>query len=249
MESSLIRRARIAGGVLLLLSALATANYYFELHWLGERIDKAAMAMSFVVLGIFAFVIVPGLQAREHKKGQEAGYIYGRGIESQQHQERERAYPHTISASHSFFVKRLLPFITVVGLCAWSYWRDRDRGSSESIVFTLLAGTFFCAVLVFFLRRDLWKMADTVEDYGDHLVVTRWRTKADISLTAISQIELELGLSGFVVFLTLGQPCALGPVVCFFAPSERREPGASADLAALIKRVETAKAGTAAAPS
>ena len=78
----------------------------------------------------------------------------------------------------------MLPFLVVAAACGWAYWSKTDKGPSEPFVW-LIISVVMMAILFWVLRKDLWRMADTVEDRGNSLVVTRWRTQATIPLSMI----------------------------------------------------------------
>jgi hypothetical protein len=141
----------------------------------------------------------------------------------------------TISAAHSTFVKRVLPFVVVGGACAWVYWSRRDQPQSLEIgLFWLVISTVIMAVA---LRRSLWRMADTVEDYGDRLVITRWKTRVEIPIWNVREIKRERQLVGSEVTILLDGPSALGSEVTFLAPDKRKSPGIDEALEALARRV------------
>ena len=80
-------------------------------------------------------------------------------------------------------------------------------------------------------------MADTVEDRGNSLVVTRWRTQATIPLSMIRELRRERKLVGSEVTLFLNQPCTLGSEVHFLAPDKRKVPDIDETLDALASRI------------
>lgn len=140
-----------------------------------------------------------------------------------------------LSATHSTFVKRVLPFVVVAGACAWVYWSKRNEADSLFwSLFTLAIGTL---IMFFTLRKGFWRMADTVEDHGNHLVVTRWRTTIEIPLSHVREIMRLPKLVGSEVIIILQSPCALGSEICFLAPDKRKVPEIDQVLDALSRRV------------
>jgi hypothetical protein len=140
----------------------------------------------------------------------------------------------TISATHSAFVKRVLPFVVVVGASAWSYWSKRNL--PNALVLAISSGVLFTIIMLVILRRGFWRMADIVEDYGDRLVITRWRTKVEIPISHVREVRREPQLRGSEVTLILNEPSALGSEVTFLAPDRRTSPGIEERLDALSRR-------------
>jgi hypothetical protein len=132
---------------------------------------------------------------------------------------RAKVHVQKLSAPHSAFVKRVLPFVTVVAASAWSYQSSRDK--PNALEMTLLVGIVGLIILWVVLRRGFWRMADTVEDHGDRLVITRWRTRAEIPLENVRELRRRPGLNGSYVTIRLTAPCALGSEITFLAPGRR----------------------------
>lgn len=131
-------------------------------------------------------------------------------------------------------MKRVFPFIVVAGACAWSYWGKRHLPNSLEIgVITAVIGT---VIMVVVLKRGLWRMADIVEDHGDRLKVSRWRTNIEIPLPQVTGVRRTRRLTGSEVTLVLSTPSALGLEVSFLAPDERRVPGIEKTLDELSQR-------------
>ena len=93
-------------------------------------------------------------------------------------------------------------------------------------------------ILVVVLRTGFWRMADTVEDCGDSLVVTRGRTKVTVPLSGVRDVRRVPQLVGSEVTLTLERPCALGSDIRFLAPDKRKVPDIDETLDELARRVE-----------
>jgi hypothetical protein len=96
-----------------------------------------------------------------------------------------------LSAKHSPFVKRLLPFVVVLLVTVWTYWSRLLASKPVSLLtvgFTLIA---LSTILVFVLRRVLWSRADTVQDLGDQIRVTRWRHTVQLLLQDISRVRID----------------------------------------------------------
>jgi hypothetical protein len=144
-----------------------------------------------------------------------------------------------LSAKHSPFVKRVFPFVVVLLVTVWTYWSRLLASKPVSLLtvgFTLIA---LSTILVFVLRRGLWSRADTVQDLGDWIRVTRWRHTVQLLLQDISRVRIEPGTVGHIVTLELARPCALGSEITFFAASSRRMPTIDSDLQSLVNRVAT----------
>lgn len=141
-----------------------------------------------------------------------------------------------ISAPHSMFVKRPLPFLALAAAGVWAYWSDRDRVSTESLVTFARIGVFSAGLLTFFLRRDFWRKADIVEDWGDHLIVTRWRTKISVPLSNVREVLREPRHVGSVITLILDRPGPFVSDIQFYAPDKRKTPTVDEMLDDLARR-------------
>jgi hypothetical protein len=141
-----------------------------------------------------------------------------------------------LSAKHSFFGKRILPFLVLV--LAWTYWWRLRHGKPVDLWMVLTVAVTLGAILTAHLWRNLWKMADTVEDLGDQLCVRRWKHTVRLSLREISRVRLEPGPVGQIVALELTRPCALGKEISFYAPSPRKVRTITQDLQSLVARVK-----------
>lgn len=143
----------------------------------------------------------------------------------------------TISARHSTFIKRVLPFLVVAGASAWATWRTHGT-PMESVGAAAIGTVVVTIVMVVILRRGFWRMADIVEDDGDSLRVTRWRTRITIPLSNVREVQRVPLLRGSEVTLTLKQPCLFGLNIRFLAPDKRRVPDIDIMLEALTRRVQ-----------
>jgi len=144
-----------------------------------------------------------------------------------------------LSASHSGFVKRVLPFLAIAGACGWSYWFGTRDGQSEATWTYVAIAVVLAVVMVVVLRRGLWSMADSVEDSGDALHIRRWRTIQSIPIVDVKSIEREPSLVGSVVTLHLSRPSAFGSAIRFYAPDARKVPNIINDLESLAIRVRS----------
>jgi hypothetical protein len=151
----------------------------------------------------------------------------------------------TISATPSPFVKRILPFVILVGVCGSAYWRDVNRGISDPVVWLLVAVTMV-VIMVTVLLRGPWSLADKVEDCGDRLIVTRWRTSVTIPLSAVTDLQRTPLAVGSTVTLKLAHPCALGSDIRFLAPDKRKVPDIDQALDSLALRLAAQDSGHAA---
>ena len=124
-----------------------------------------------------------------------------------------------LSAPHSTFVKRVLPFVVVLAVSAWSYQSSRDTPNALAI--TLIVVGVGLILMWVALSRGFWRIADTVEDHGDRLVITRWKTRVEIPIANVREIKRRPGLNGSYVTLLLNTPSALGAEITFLAPGIR----------------------------
>jgi hypothetical protein len=132
---------------------------------------------------------------------------------------RRNANVAKLSAPHSTFVKRVLPFVAVLAATAWSYQSSRDK--PNALEMTLIVGAVGLILMWFVLSRGFWRIADLVEDHGDRLVITRWKTRVEIPIAHVREIKRRPGLNGSYVTLLLNTPSALGSEITFLAPGRR----------------------------
>jgi hypothetical protein len=142
----------------------------------------------------------------------------------------------TLSAPHSEFVKRVLPFAVAVGAWGWVCWPRRNDGA-ESLIIALVLLVALILIVLGTLRKGFWRMADTVEDRGDRLVVRRWKTTIEIPLTHVQEVLRVPTLAGSEVIVVLHAPCELGSEISFLASSNRKQPGIDDALESLSRRV------------
>jgi hypothetical protein len=140
-----------------------------------------------------------------------------------------------ISAPHSTFVKRLLPFATIAAASAWTY--SSHRGEQYALELALLWFVVGSIALWLLLRRGFWHLADTVEDQGDRLIITRWKTRIEVPIANVKALRRKPALSGSNVTLILSAPSALGSEISFLAPSWRTMRDIDDKLESLAKRV------------
>lgn len=138
-------------------------------------------------------------------------------------------------------MKRVLPFIAVAAASAWSYQSSRDH--PNALVITAIVCVVGMILMGVMLRRGFWRMADTVEDLDDRLVVTRWRTRIEIPIANIKAIRRQRGLNGSYVTVLLNTPSALGSEITFLAPSWRTLRDIEERLDSLAQRVATQRQG------
>jgi len=141
-----------------------------------------------------------------------------------------------LSAPPWTFVKRVLPFVVVVSACAHVYWPERNEGVEPLVLaFVLLVIANF--IMYRTLRKGSWRRADTVEDLGDHLVVTRWKTTITIPLSQVQEVMEVPTLGGMEVVITLKTPCVFGSEIAFFPLDKRKVPEIEHALDMLKRRV------------
>ena len=140
-----------------------------------------------------------------------------------------------LSVPHSTLVKRVLPFVAVAAASLWSYQSSRDH--PNALVITAIVCVVGMLIMWVMLRRGFWRMADTVEDHDDRLIVTRWTTRIEIPIANIREVRRRPGLNGSYVTLLLGAPSALGPEITFLAPGRRTLRDIEDHLDSLARRV------------
>ncbi|HEY7639171.1 MAG TPA: hypothetical protein VH814_05570 [Steroidobacteraceae bacterium] len=140
-----------------------------------------------------------------------------------------------LSAPHSPFVKRVLPFLAIAAVSVGSYWSNRQKPHAlEMSVATCVIGLI---VMWLIIRRGFWRVADTVEDHGDRLVVTRWKTRAEIAIANMREIQRRPGLNGSYVTILLNKPSALGAEIKFLAPGRNTTRDIEERLDSLARRI------------
>jgi hypothetical protein len=140
-----------------------------------------------------------------------------------------------ISAPHSTLVKRVLPFATMAAVSAWTY--SSHRGEQYALELALLWFVVGSIALWVLLRRGFWRLADTVEDQGDRLVITRWKTRIEVPIANVKALRRNPALNGSNVTLFLSAPSALGSEISFLAPGRRTMRDIEDKLEALASRI------------
>ena len=140
-----------------------------------------------------------------------------------------------ISAPHSTLVKRVLPFATMAAASAWTY--SSHRGEQYALELALLWFVVGSIALWVLLRRGFWRLADTVEDQGDRLVITRWKTRIEVPIANVKALRRKPALNGSNVTLFLSAPSALGSEISFLAPGRRTMRDIEDKLEALASRI------------
>jgi hypothetical protein len=143
-----------------------------------------------------------------------------------------------LSTAHSMFVTRVLPFIVVAGACGWAYWPKRNEGA-EPLIFALVFLVIANLIMYRTLRNGLWRKADVVEDRGDRLVVTRWKTTIEVPLSQVQEIMRIPTLGGMEIIIILKTPCAFGSEIAFFPPHKRKVPEIEHALDGLSRRISS----------
>ena len=140
-----------------------------------------------------------------------------------------------ISAPHSTLVKRVLPFATMAAAAAWTY--SSHRGEQYALELALLWFVVGSIALWVLLRQGFWRLADTVEDQGDKLVITRWKTRIEVPIENVKALRRKPAFSGSNVTLFLRAPSALGSEISFLAPGWRTMRDIDEKLEALARRI------------
>jgi hypothetical protein len=140
-----------------------------------------------------------------------------------------------ISAPHSTLVKRVLPFATMAAASAWTY--SSHRGEQYALELALLWFVVGSIILWVLLSRGFWRLADTVEDQGDRLIITRWKTRIEVPIENVKGLRRQPALGGSNVTLLLSTPSALGSEISFLAPGWRTMRDIDEKLEALSRRI------------
>jgi hypothetical protein len=142
-----------------------------------------------------------------------------------------------ISASRIYLAKWVLPLATFVGVAAWQVFRNPAHSARNVWTTVIIPLCILGGFLIYFLKRDLWGLADAVLDGGEFLVVTYNKTTCQIRLADISKVEAEQRFNAATVTLILAKPCELGDRVRFLAKVSRGEFGPNSIARELAERV------------
>jgi hypothetical protein len=144
-----------------------------------------------------------------------------------------------LSAGHMYLAKWLLPILTFAGVAVWTI-----AGNVPHTVMDFLSHGFALCVLgfflVYFLKRDIWGLADQVLDGGDSLLVRRGRTQERVLLTNVASIGVTPQLNVTRIVLQLRTPCVFGEKLAFFPKVTHRLGGRNDiadDLTARVARI------------
>jgi hypothetical protein len=143
-----------------------------------------------------------------------------------------------LSAGHMYLAKWLLPILMFVGVAIWTIAHKVPRTSTDFISHGFALGVLGL-LFIYFLKRDIWGMADQVLDGGDFLLVRRGSKQERILLTDITGVEVTHQLNATRVVLRLRTPCLLGEKLAFFPKVTHRLGGRNDiadDLTARIAR-------------
>jgi hypothetical protein len=123
----------------------------------------------------------------------------------------------------------------MAAVSAWTY--SSHRGEQYALELALLWFVVGSIALWVLLRRGFWRLADTVEDQGDRLVITRWKTRIEVPIANVKALRRKPALNGSNVTLFLSAPSALGSEISFLAPGRRTMRDIEDKLEALASRI------------
>jgi hypothetical protein len=144
-----------------------------------------------------------------------------------------------LSAGHMYLAKWLLPILAFVGVAIWTIAHKVPHTATDFISHGI-ALCLLGLILAYFLKRDIWGMADQVLDGGDFLLVRRGSKQERVLLTNIIGVDVTHQLNATRVVLLLRMPCLLGEKLAFFPKVTHRLGGRNYiadDLTARIARI------------
>jgi hypothetical protein len=148
-----------------------------------------------------------------------------------------------LSAGHMYLAKWLLPILTFVGVAVWTIASKAPHTAMDFISHGFALCVLGC-FLVYFLKRDIWSLADQVLDGGNILLVRRGRKQERVQLTNVVSVDVTHQLNVTRIVLRLRTPCVFGQRLVFF-PKVTRRSGARNDIADdLTARVARIQAGS-----
>jgi hypothetical protein len=133
--------------------------------------------------------------------------------------------------------KWVLPSALFICVAAWQVISNPPRSAMDLWTHAIIPLCILGGIFIFFLRRDLWGLADTVFDGGDHLVVTLNRKTCEIPVADIEKVDVSHRLNTATVILTLVKPCLFGSRVSFLARASHGGVGSNAVATELAERV------------
>jgi hypothetical protein len=119
-----------------------------------------------------------------------------------------------ISSSTTLISKWVFPAVWFAALAFATIGMVLDGAALRSPA--ILLGPLFMAVIGYIvIRLFAWDLADSVYDFGDHLVVSRGSTRERIALENIMNVSCSVFVNPTRVTLRLVKPCAFGAAVSF----------------------------------
>ncbi len=119
-----------------------------------------------------------------------------------------------LSAGHMYLAKWLLPALTFMGVAVWTIARKVPHTAADFISH----GFALCVlgvILVYFLRRDIWGLADEVLDGGHFLLVRRRNLRDSLLLTNVVDVGVTNQLNSTRIVLRLRTPSVFGETIAF----------------------------------
>jgi hypothetical protein len=144
-----------------------------------------------------------------------------------------------LSAGHMYLAKWLLPILMFFGVAVWTIATNVPHTEMDFIShgFALcILGFFF----IYFLKLDIWDLADQVFDGGDFLLVRRGKKQERLLLTDIVSVDVTRQLNVTKIMLRLRTPSLFGEKLAFYPKVSHRLGGKNDiadDLTARIGRM------------
>jgi hypothetical protein len=144
-----------------------------------------------------------------------------------------------LSAGHMYLAKWLLPILTFTGVAIWTIASNLSHTRMDFISrgFALcILGSF----LIYFLKRDIWGLADQVLDGGDYLLVRRGGKQERVLLNNVVNVDVTHQFNVAKIVLRFRTPTAFGEKIAFYPKVSHRLGGRNDiadDLADRIARI------------
>jgi len=119
-----------------------------------------------------------------------------------------------LSSKSTFFTKRIFPAIWLGFVAIFGITSVLSGAVSKDPMFVVVPVFMAVAGLIFF-RGLLWKLADSVSDHGDYLVVRRGGVEAKVPLANVMNVSASSFSNPKTISLRLIQPSTLGQEISF----------------------------------
>jgi hypothetical protein len=147
-----------------------------------------------------------------------------------------------LSAGHMYLAKWLLPILMFFGVAIWTIATNVPHTEMDFIShgFALCILGF---ILIYFLKRDIWSLADQVLDGGDFLLARRGKKQERLRLTDIVSVDVTHQLNVTKIILRLRTPSVFGEKLAFYPKVSHRLGGKNDIAGELTARIGQMRIG------